>query len=211
MITTKCQNEQYINSAQQQIQRVENNISLLKEQLKEAQELEAEGLWREAILAYSLYQNNSSVSQLAKITELEDKIKEQEQSRIKQFLQEAENLARSGQYAEAIEQYKEYEKASGIPQTGNINRCQKMLEVGASSINSVLSMTSVGAFSGSIKKYLKSRQHTDLTQDEIETIKKKLQELSDKDRKVWTKDWAKKFKGILPPAQSQELLNCIIN
>ncbi len=174
------QNNKYREKASEQIQRIESTLSEL---LRKAEEFENGGDIVKAIEFYKRYESASGASLASKVLRLEDRLGD-----------EAAAAEREGQYEEAMSRYQLYEQISGIPQCEAIERCQHRMQEKNKPIGDVLLCSSVGAFVGSVAKYLKMHAGS-LSEQEMQVIKERIGEKKQSDAKKWTnvKEWNKQL------------------
>lgn len=205
-IISICKKEDYRVYAQNRI----NSIEKVQEQIvlewECAKEFEEKGEFEEAIEHYRVYFEKSGRPVADKVAELNQKIVELKVTKAKSVVGEADQLRKSGQYAEAIEKYREYEQLTGSSKAQNILYCEEQLEKLSKPIAERLPYSSVAAFVNSLKKTLAGGS---LTAEELKTIGRKLAEnVKPKEKKKWQNS-ASQFKGILSDEQVAELLNYV--
>ena len=174
------QNNKYREKASEQIQRIESTLSEL---LRKAEEFENVGDIVKAIEFYKRYESASGASLASKVLSLEDRLGD-----------EAAAAEREGQYEEAMSRYQLYEQISGIPQCEAIERCQHRMQEKDKPIGDALLCSSVGAFVGSVAKYLKMHAGS-LSEQEMQVIKERIGEQKQSDAKKWSnvKEWKKQL------------------
>lgn len=179
-IVDVCKQDTYREKAYEQIQHIELALSEL---LSKAEELENSGNLVEAIETYKRYESASGKSFASKVSNLENRLYD-----------EATVAECEKRYEEAMSLYQWYEKISGIPQGEAVERCQHRMQEIDKPIGDVLSYSSVGAFVGSVVKYLKMHAGS-LSEQDTQIITNKIEELKLSDFKKWSnaKEWKKQL------------------
>lgn len=201
-----CKKEDYRQYAHKKIASVNTLLQEIESLYGKANQFASEGRYEESIKCFEEYSAKSGKSVDDKIVALNQKIDELKKAKSQSVLDDTDRLKYSGQYAEAIEKYREYEQLAGLSKAQDILYCEEQLEKLSKPIAERLSYSSPAAFVNSLKKTLAVES---LTAEELKTIGRKLAEnVKPKEKKKWQNS-ASQFKGILSDEQVTELLNYI--